>query len=155
MGQFRRDGFVADDTLSLTPFGPAWLLKGAIACSGNIVIGVFKVLESTGGSPNDPEIRTVEYAYNVSVFGKGNVFRYDNQHADWLYPGHGDEHHCHVFDWLTGDEIGDSPRWIGASNWPTLGEVIEESRQWHAETYNQLPDPLGFVDREVLITLGR
>jgi hypothetical protein len=150
MARFRRDGFVGDDTLSLTPFYRQWLFSGAISCSGNIVITVYKLLETVGGSSPDPEIQTVTYAYNVSVFEKGNVFRYDNQHEDWLYPGHIDEHHCHEFDWPTNNELSNSPRWVGADNWPTLGEVIEETRRWHAENYNRLPDPLSFVGRDVL-----
>jgi hypothetical protein len=156
MEQFRRSGFVCADTLSLTqPFGRAMLLEGTVACSGNIVIGVYKRLEIVGGITGNPLVQTVQYSYNVSVHGKGNLFRYDNQHPDAPYEGHADEHHRHEFDWQTGDELPHSPVWIGVQKWPTLGEVIEEARAWQATNYSQLPEPDGCVDDiDVLRTLG-
>ena len=70
-------------------------------------------------------VETRTYEYNVCIEGQGNIFRYDNQHEDFLYPGHSDPHHRHTFLWPENEEASDSPQWIGANNWPTLAEVIK------------------------------
>lgn len=144
LAQYRGQGFVDGDAIKVERFGRRLLMQGEIACRGNIVIAVEKMLEVCDREP-DPLVQTVWYAYNVYVKGKWNVFRYDNQHPHWQYPGHHDEHHRHAFDWETGDELRGSPEWIGAARWPTLGEVIEEARQWHADNYARLPAPEDFV----------
>lgn len=149
MEQFKRRGFIAHDKLSWRPFPGAVELSGEIACVGRIVVAVDKLLESVSGGA-DPCIQTVMYSYNVSIRGRHNVFRYDNQHEHWRYPGHDDEHHCHLFDWETGDELEGSPIWIGASRWPTLGDVIAETETWYLENRHLLPDPYGVVPLDEL-----
>ncbi|HET6879134.1 MAG TPA: DUF6516 family protein [Pirellulales bacterium] len=145
LGQYRDQYFVGGDAIKFERFGSRhYLMQGEIACRGNIVVAVDKILEVCDREP-DPLVQTVRYSYNVYAKGKWNIFRYDNQHPDWRYPGHHDEHHRHAFDWDTGDELPDSPEWIGADRWPTLGEVIEEVRRWHADNYHRLPDPEQFV----------
>ncbi|HQU43071.1 MAG TPA: DUF6516 family protein [Pirellulales bacterium] len=145
LARYRSQGFVDGDAIKIERFGRRhFLMQGEIACRGNIVIAVDKMLEACDREP-DPLVQTVLYSYNVYVKGKWNVFRYDNQHPGWRYPGHNDEHHCHVFDWGTGNELPGSPKWIGAAGWPTLGEVIDEARNWHADNYARLPDPEQFV----------
>jgi hypothetical protein len=144
MESFRRSGFVGPDTVELIPIQKRLFVAGQIGCKGRIVIGVVKELEYIG-APYDPNpyVQTIMYAYNVSVHGVGNVFRYDNQHT---YRGHQDEHHRHSFDWKTNNEHPGSPEWMGADRWPTLGEVIEEAMGWHAENYGELRDPEGFPE---------
>ena len=141
MEQLRRSGFVGADTLQLNRYGSDFLLEGEIGCLGRIVVGVWKILECVSPRGRPVEVQTLVYAYNVSVRGRNKIFRYDNQHASWLYAGHRDEHHKHVFDWQTGDESSDSPLWIGADRWPTLHEVIEEVRDWHAANRDALEAP--------------
>ncbi|MHC5824826.1 MAG: hypothetical protein ACYT04_55535, partial [Nostoc sp.] len=58
---------------------PQIRLKGEIGCRGKILITVDKFLDILGHSDNNPVIQTVSYAYNASVQGLGNIFRYDNQ----------------------------------------------------------------------------
>lgn len=104
-----------------------------------------KNLEFTDADPTDPHVQTVEYSYNVSVYNRGNVFRYDNQHADRLHDDHSDEHHKHIFDWETGGQL--SIIWIGADKWPTLGDVVQEARDWHSDHFDELPNRNGFPPR--------
>lgn len=137
-----RENFVDRDTTSLIDLKQRLFFAGEIGCKGHIVIEVTKELEYLDPpGVTDPLVQTRWYSYNVSVQGVGNVFRYDNQH---VHPGHGDAHHKHLFDWRSNNELPESPIWIGAENWPVLGQVIEEARQWHAEHYADLPDPEGY-----------
>ena len=138
MASLMRDGFVGFDTLTLT-----WLdrdtavFEGRIACAGRIVVDVAKSLERVaGGTDDDPLIQTVRYSYNAFVQGYGNILRYDNAH---LHDGHGDPHHKHSFNWETRQEQPDSPIWIGADKWPTLGQVLHELRDWYYENRSSLP----------------
>lgn len=144
MNQFRRD-FVGADTLGIVPLGHVLILSGEIGCKGGIVVRVEKELEYVDAPDGEmPSVQTVMYCYNVSVQGVGNVFRYDNQHPEYLRPGHSDPHHKHLFNWKTNDELSDSPVWIGAANWPTLGQVIHEVVDWHAQNYSDLDNPDGY-----------
>jgi hypothetical protein len=79
------------------------------------------------------------------VRGRHPIFRYDNFHTDWLYPGHQDEHHKHLFDWKVGEQMEDSPIWIGAEKWPTLSDVINEAGDWYDAHYHELDYPNDFV----------
>ena len=126
--QFKASGFVAYDTLQIAwPNQDTLLICGAIVCSGSIVIDVDKLLEVVpGGTADDPTIRTLRYSYNAHVFGHFNILRYDNTHPVGHHSGHDDPHHKHTFSWKTGKEDANSPIWIGADRWPTLGDVISE-----------------------------
>jgi len=138
MELFFEDGFVGEHTLEFSPDGPFEIsLKGEIACRGNIVIVVNKTLEVLGGSGGNALVGTTVYSYNVLVRGFGNVFRYDNCHTR---QGHPDDHHKHEFDWRV-NQLGEgNVIWVGADNWPTLGEVIEEAKNWYLENnYCLLP----------------
>jgi hypothetical protein len=104
MEQFRAQNFVGHDNLEFTRYPTRFFLRGQIACKGRIVIAVSKILEILVGDDN-PDVQTTMYAYNVSLHGAGNLFRYDNQHPEKLYEGHADPHHKHEFDWRTGDEL--------------------------------------------------
>lgn len=138
----RADGFVGEDTLVLEPIGAGLLaMAGEIACLGGIVVRVEKYLEVLEGEAADAHVRTFEYQYNAFVRGRANILRYDNVHA---YPGHGDAHHGHVYDWETGQQVPGSPFWVGEHGWPTLGEVLEELRTWYWTNREGLPDPDGY-----------
>lgn len=142
INQFQGQGFVDSNNLEFKSFFPdGILLSGKIACLGEILTTVEKFLEIVDASGGDPYVQTVWYSYNVSVQGHGNLLRYDNQHPDYLYPGHHDEHHKHCFDWRTGDEWPGSPSWIGVDNWPLLSEVIEEVQVWYWDKALILPHP--------------
>jgi len=67
---------------------------------------------------------------NVS-FEEMNIFRYDNAHPDYLHEGHNTPHHFHRFD-PPGTEVSGSPFEID-SNWPTLGEVIQQADLYYWE----------------------
>jgi len=126
MQRFRRDGFVEFDDLALVPIGGGSIkMEGQIRCEGGLVCTVEKVLDVVDATDaENPLVLTVRYAYNVHVAGGHNLFRYDNVHG---YPGHADASHRHAFDWPTG-EVGEVT-WTG-DEWPTLGEVLEEMREW-------------------------
>lgn len=127
MQRFRRDGFVDFDDLELVPLGAGSIkLEGQIRCEGGLVCTVEKLLTIVDATDaENPLVQTVRFAYNVSIAGRHNLFRYDNVHG---YPGHADASHRHSFDRRTGE--AEEVTWIGGE-WPTLGEVLEEMRQWY------------------------
>lgn len=141
INQFMDSGFVGFETLEFNPIPKGFLLEGEIACQGEIIITVEKFLEILSGEKDNATVQTVWYAYNASVRNRGTIFRYDNQDDDYLRPGHLDEHHKHLFDWSTGQELAGSPSWVGSNNWPTLGDVIQELEEWYWEHHSELPNP--------------
>ena len=147
MDQFRRADFVSDDTIRIDDFSAAgaFIMQGEIACQGNIVVTVQKILDIVAWG-DVPEVRTSHYSYNVRVLGQHNVFRYDNCH---VHEGHSDAHHKDVFDFKTGDKAGTF--WIGEGNWPTLQEVIEEARKWWSQNYAVLREPNAYPSIESLV----
>lgn len=139
----RASGFVGADTLSFEELAGAAgvFLSGEIACKGQIVISVEKFLAVLEGEGPTALVQTEWYSYNVFVRGWHNILRYDNQHPRLLYPGHPDPHHKHEFDWRSGEENRDSPKWVGEEGWPTLGEVIREVERWYWQNRSDLPEP--------------
>jgi hypothetical protein len=145
MAQLRSTGFVGDDTLQLSRATKQFILHGEIACLGSIVIRVEKALRILENNGPNSLIETIWYAYNVSLRGGHNIFRYDNQDEDYRFrKGHGDPHHKHIFDWRTGDEK--ECKWVGADRWPTLDEVIVESQNWYWEHKKELNNPDGYPE---------
>lgn len=133
MEAFRKRGFVSQDSLVTEWLSGYMRMRGEIACLGEIVISVEKlmqVMQGTAGSP-DATIQTVYYAYNASVRGGRNIARVDN--AD--HHNHPDRHHRHDFDPQTGAE---KLSWIGEDAWPTLGEFIDEIERWYWEHRGEL-----------------
>jgi hypothetical protein len=144
MDQFRAGGFMGDDTLLFNFEASGFLtIKGEISCRGNILIRVEKNLVVLEDGTPDPLVQTVDYAYNASVRGHGNILRHDNLHP---YPGHQDEHHRHEFDWRTGQHVASSPSWVGTEGWPTLSEFIEEVERWYWEHKDELLEPEKLAD---------
>lgn len=141
MGHLRDEGFVSSDTLSIDPYGDDLLMQGEIGCLGEIVIKVRKLLTFVGSDL----IQTTHYVYNVRVLGMGNVFRYDNSH---VHAEHLDAHHKDVFRFPTEERL--ASEWIGVDRWPTLGEVIRETQQWHAANRALLRNADGYPPHEVL-----
>ncbi len=91
-----------------------------ILCAKGIKLTVVKTAEIRGRIKF--EAKTVDYAYNASIMGKGNILRYDNAH---IQAGHITKHHKHIFS-RPGVEDTDSPFPIDEDKWPHLHEVIEE-----------------------------
>jgi len=136
MQKFRADYFVGNDTLEFAKARDNGLaLVGAIGCLGRIIISVDKEFKVTHGDDGKPWVQTDTYSYNAYIQGKGTFLRWDNVHA---HPGHYDAHHRHEYDWKTGTEHRDSPIWVGADNWPTLGQVISEVANWYWEHRTEL-----------------
>jgi hypothetical protein len=122
-------------------------LNGKISCLGPIVITVEKILKIVDWYGKDePVVETLCYAYNVSVSGHGNIFRYDNQDDDYLRDGHEDAHHKHSFRWISNKEDPNSPIWTGKDNWPTLGQVIQEAHDWYCDNSGTLPNPSSYAE---------
>lgn len=139
----RDEGFVASDTLTIQPYGDDLLMQGEIACQGEIIVTVLKLLTFSGSDL----IQTTRYVYNVRVLGMGNVFRYDNSH---MHSGHMDAHHKDLFRFPTEERL--PSQWIGKDRWPTLGEVIREAQQWHAENRDMLRNPDAYPPHDILET---
>jgi hypothetical protein len=134
MLSLRATGFVGDDTIQLLRFADSLFMVGQVGCKGNVVITVEKLLAVT----DHETVQTVRYSYQATIRNGHKIMRFDNQHA---HPGHPDDHHKHVFNYLTGDEFEGSPIWIGADKWPTLSDVIRELADWHHEHYDDLDNP--------------
>jgi len=143
MEGLRASGFVNGDNL-ITEVGPYRVtIEGEIACLGGIVVNVLKTLEVLRGEGLDAVVQTVTYAYNASVRNGFNVFRYDNLHR---FKGHPDSHHKHTYDWLTGEEVAETPEPVGAEGWPSLTDVIVEAQKWHGDHYDELENPDKFPE---------
>lgn len=149
--QFKARDFIGSENLSFQSLDKNIFLEGEIACLGRILVTVHKKLKIVDHEKQ--LVQTSCYAYNASIQGAGNLFRYDNQDEDFAFrPGHKDEHHRHDFDWKTDTECIDSPKWIGVDGWLTLGEVIQELSDWYWKSKEDLPFPddyavLGLRDR--------
>ncbi len=143
MQGFRASGFVGGDSLETEIASHEVTMEGEIACLGNIVVNVLKTLEVLSGEGMDAMVQTVTYAYNVSIRGRFNIFRYDNLHST---KGHPDPHHKDVYDWRTGEQLPGSPLWVGIECWPTLADVILEAQQWYADHYGELDNPDEFPE---------
>jgi len=139
------DGFAGDLDYSVKPFPDCAKLAGFICCRGRLLVTYEKLMYVMGQVEGEDAWQTEMYSYNVSLQGSWNLFRYDNQHPDSLHHGHKDAHHKHEYDPHTGKELPHSPVWIGEESWPTLREVIEEARNWHAMHYHDLPHPEEFA----------
>lgn len=140
LDQLRASGFVREDSLEITPFESGlFKIQGEISCLGNIAVRVEKTLIVLGEEEDtDPLVQTILYAYNASVRGHENFLRYNNLHT---VPGHRDAHHKNFFDWQTGKHLSGSPAWVGEESWPTLGEYLEEVREWFWDHLKELPEP--------------
>lgn len=151
LGRYISDGtFVGEENIKVDSHSSqnrrGFLLEGEVGCLGEIVIEVQKFLEITGEgqTSTNPCIETRWYKYHVFIRNWRSVFRYDNEDPDYMRKGHQDEHHKHVYDLETGDEISGSPKWIGAADWPLFHEVIEEAKDWYWANYELLPNPETF-----------
>ncbi len=142
--------FVGEETIEIKPHSsrgrPGFLLEGEIGCRGEIVISVSKFLEILDKEPHpsNPWIETRWYNYHVFIRGWRSVLRYDNQDAEYLRPGHEDEHHKHVYDLETGQDLPCSPVCVGSHGWPVMHEVIDEARAWYWDNRTRLPNPDAF-----------
>jgi hypothetical protein len=145
MQQYRDSGFVSHDTLEVSVIpNIGWVLEGEIACRGNIVVSVRKLLTFMPRD-SDFDVQTEKYSYNVRVADAGNIFRYDNQHT---HEGHADSHHKDIYKFPGDDKL--DVQWVGTDDWPTLGDVLKEARDWHADNYSFLASPEDFVPYESL-----
>lgn len=127
--------FLIENQLRLDMLGPATLvIRGRLLFAGGLFIDVDKTLEINERN----QVRTVRYSYHAGIAGRADrpVFRYDNAHT---HPGHEDEHHKHIFDHRTWQEIR-PPACVTRAGWPTLGQVIDELYEWWQETGQFLAD---------------
>ncbi len=125
------EGLILKDGLTLDPGPRGYLMSGRIDCAEGMAIDVRKVLRILSGEGPTAMVQTVDYAYHVLLADLGNVFRYCSPHDDGDHPGHKPFHHKHVYDVLIGDVVG-TVEATGDDEWPTLGEVIEEARDWYS-----------------------
>lgn len=140
MEGLRKEGFVLSDNLAFQVLGGGLIeLVGVIECLGEIRIEVDKLLEVVSGDGPDALVQTARYSYNASLAGRGNILRYDNPHEDRGrdIPDHHKDHHVHRYDVFAGDRTG-KVTVHGREGWPTLGEVLEELREWYYEHLDKL-----------------
>ncbi len=140
LNKFESENWIASHTINLVKAGDSVLyIAGQIALQGPLVLSVRKLLSYT---PPDQAGRrcceTLSYSYNAFIPGHHTLLRYDTYHPDSLHPGHLDKFHVHRFDWVTGDELPDSPEWLGWQKWPRLGDVLQELREWHSDNHAAL-----------------
>lgn len=151
-GYIREGDFVGKEDVEVVPYSsrsrPGFLFKGEVGCIGEIVISMEKFLEITkdGPTPGNPWVETRWYNYHVFIRNWRSIFRYDNQDPEYMRSGHGDEHHKHMYNLDTGDEVNGSPIWIGANCWPHMHEIIEEAKQWYWDNYSLLPNPENYPE---------
>jgi hypothetical protein len=89
-------GFLAPDhNLRFEAAPEGLLLEGELRCMGVITITVRKLLEIQSEEP-ELTVQTTRYSYNVSLLGRGNIFRYDSPIPGQA--GHHGSHHVHRFD---------------------------------------------------------
>ena len=164
IGQFRDSGFISDHDLTFSPWRrfdkvsgelvPQFRLNGEIGCLGKILIRVEKYLDILDNSHN-PSIQTVSYAYNASVQGFGNIFRYDNQDDYFVVnSGHPDKHHKHDFNWLDNQPPWGDITWVGRDKWPTLGQFIDELQVWYWDNKNELAEYVDDADGYPILGLS-
>ena len=140
MESFRKRGFVGEDTLVEEWLSGELVIRGEIACKGEIVIAVEKtMLVTTPARDDNALVQTVSYAYNASVRGHDCILRHDNAEH---YRDHADAHHRHEFDWRTGQQL--VLKWIGEDGWPTLGDFMDEIEDWYWLHREELPNPESF-----------
>lgn len=133
MHRLQAEGFVLDDGVEFQPFGTGLIvLAGRIQCVGGIYVDVWKVLVAVDGSGPAVRVQSVAYSYNAAVPGLGNILRYDSPHA-----GHRGHHHVHRYDVFSNDRDGTVAD-TSDTDWPTLGEVLDELRDWYYENFDRL-----------------
>jgi hypothetical protein len=142
MGHRRDDGFVLADGLTIDQGARLYLMSGRVDCAGGISVDVRKVLRVVSGAGATAMVQTADYTYHVVVGGLGNLFRYCSPHDDADHPEHKPFHHKHVYDLLHGDVVG-TIETIADDEWPTLGEVLEEARDWHLSHVEEVERLLG------------
>lgn len=113
---------------------PHLTLSGTLACMGNIVVEVEKLLRVVEGSGASAMVQTIEYRYHARIPSLGNILRYESPH------GHRPYHHVHRYDVFSGDREGTVEDVAG--DWPTLGDELGELRDWCYENYSRLEPTL-------------
>lgn len=132
MHQLRAEGFVLDDGVEFQPYGSGYIvMAGRITCAGGIHVDVSKVLRVERES-GVAWVQTIEYSYNAVLPGRGAILRYDSPHES-----HRPHHHVHRYDVLAGDKDGTVDA-TSDTDWPTLGEVLTELRDWYYDNYERL-----------------
>jgi hypothetical protein len=140
-GGLLRGTFVFEHNLEYQAVAGHIIICGQIACLGDIIITVDKLLAvlDPEAAPLDARVETIVYAYNASVNGYSSFLRNDNCHP---YHGHGDDHHRHRMSWKSGAELPGSPEWVGEEHWPHLSEFIDHVHKWYSETMLSCPPPI-------------
>lgn len=118
-----RDYFLIDDRLEtlITRDVVSW--TGELICTGGYEIHIRR-LQVADHRNGVLWVKTSKYSYHAlrrTGDTTRQLFRYDNIHA---HAHHADEHHRHRFD-TNGREILPAVH-IGAVQWPTLGQVLDE-----------------------------
>jgi hypothetical protein len=138
MHRLASEGFVLSDGVEVRAVsGGRFVMAGRIDCQGGIYVDVEKYLRVVDGAGAAMRVQTEEYSYNAAIPGLGTILRYDSPHA----AEHRPFHHVHRYDVLAWDRHG-QVEVVAEDAWPTLGEVLEELREWyHAnlERLNSLP----------------
>ena len=134
MQQFLGGGVVLSEDLSFTDLGDGVvLLEGTIACVDDLRIEVSKRLQIVGDIAADPLVQTDGYSYSAILGKRGPIFRYDSPHPD-----HNQFHHVHRYAVLDGDVHGAAFPIEPQTEWPTLGEVIQELCDWYYDNLARL-----------------
>jgi hypothetical protein len=126
-------GFLVFNGLKFDALGNGTIiLEGVLECVGDLAIDVLKTIHILSGSGPTARVQTETYSYNASLRGIGNVFRYDSPHPH--YP----KHHVHRYDALTRDTRGYVEDIEDEENRPTLGDVLDELRDWYYDNHDKI-----------------
>lgn len=123
LAQLMGQGFVLDHDLQLSVVEQTSFLclSGHIRCSGDLSMRVEKIIEVSEVA-GVPYWKTIKYTYNLTLQGRGVVFRYDNAHVHDSQPS---PHHKHTFS-----PPGQNETITHTPDWPTLGEALREAQEY-------------------------
>jgi hypothetical protein len=140
LDQFRKEGFVRAEDLTFLLLRPRILRRGLIDCLGNVEITVFEKHMIVGGEPANPLVDRIKYSYNVSVAGRGNVFRYNSPHGDHPEGDPRREHHVHRFDPFAPEPADTETVEVISeeADRPGLGDVLREAADWYYDHAGEL-----------------
>jgi len=125
-----RDHFIEENLLRGPYLGEDGdiYIQGLLRCKGYTFLKVDKTI----AVPANGWVETVDYAHHggVSFPEHRAIFRFDNAHG---------VHEQHVFDPVTGDELG-LPRELTREEWPHLSECLDMLEAW-CFAYGSCADP--------------
>jgi uncharacterized protein with von Willebrand factor type A (vWA) domain len=131
-GEFPPDGFVVEDRCAFTFLPETILLQGTIVCLDALTVDVEKEIAILSGLKMNARVQTRRFRYHARVRGAHNILRYESAHE------HRPQAHKHVYNTFGDGQEQEIIDLFHENEIPTLGEVIQELREWHQENAGRL-----------------